>query len=59
VINVLVLQNHMDLLRGELHSCSEPCVTSTQVEKVNVMTEEETVTVSVIKTEPTVSCVWG
>lgn len=43
MINVMVLQNHMDLLRGELHSCGETCLTSTQVERL----------------EPKVSCVCG
>jgi hypothetical protein len=62
VINVVVLQNHMDLLRGELGSHSETCVTSTQVEMVNGMTEEdeqEPTRIPVIKTEPKVSCVCG
>jgi hypothetical protein len=62
MINVMVLQNHMDLLRCELHSCSETCVTSTQVERVSDVTEEdeqEAATIPVIKTEPMVSCVCG
>ena len=62
MISLLVLQNHMDLLRGVLNSHSETCVTSTHVERVNDMTEEdeqEPTTIPVIKTEPKVSCVWG
>ena len=52
----------MDLLRGELGSRSETCVTSTQVERVSDMTQEdeqEPPAVPVIKTEPKVSCVCG
>ena len=62
MIKVVVLQNHMDLLRGELGYLSETCVTSTQIERVIDMTEEdeqEPTTIPVIKTEPKVSCVYG
>jgi hypothetical protein len=60
VISVVVLQNSMDLLRDELGSCSVTCITSTQVERVNDMTEDdkqEPTTIPVIKMEPKVSCV--
>ena len=60
MISLLVLQNHMDLLRGVLNSHSETCVTSTHVERVNDMTEEdeqEPMTIPVIKTELNESCV--
>jgi hypothetical protein len=62
VIGVVVLQNQMELLRGELGSCSETCVMSSQVEMVSDMTEEDKqdqTTTPVIKTEPKVSCVLG
>jgi len=61
VISVVVLQHSMDLLRGELDSLSETCVTSTVVERVNDMTEDEQdpTTIPVIKTEPKVSCICG
>jgi hypothetical protein len=52
VIIVVVLQNQMDLLRGEIGSCGE---TSDITEE----DERERMTVSVIKTEPKVSCVLG
>ena len=45
----------MDLLQGEIKSCSETSVTSPQVERVNDITEEdlqERMTVPVRKTEP-------
>jgi hypothetical protein len=61
VISVVVLQNSMDLLRDELGSCSVTCITSTQVERVSDMTEDdkqEPTTIPVIKMEPKVSCVW-
>ena len=69
MIGVVVLQNGMDLLRGELGSSSKTCVTSTvdvnevtgvEGERVCVIKEEENQeawTVPVIKTEPKVSCV--
>ena len=69
MIGVVVLQNSMDLLRGELGSSSKTCVTSTvdgnevtgvEGERVCVIKEEEDQeawTVPVIKTEPKVSCV--
>ena len=69
MIGVVVLQNGMDLLRGELGSSSKTCVTSTvdgnevtgvADERVCVIKEEENQeawTVPVIKTEPKVSCV--
>jgi hypothetical protein len=52
VISVVILQNQMDLLRDELGSCSE---TSDITEE----DEQDRMTVAVIKTEPTVSCVLG
>ena len=69
VIFVVVLQNSMDLLKGELGSSSQTCVTATvdvnevtgvEGERVCVIKEEEDQearTVPVIKTEPKVSCV--
>ena len=63
VIFVVVLQNSMDLLKGELGSSSETCVTATvdvnevtgvEGERVCVI-KEEARTVPVIKTEPKVS----
>ena len=62
MISVVVLQNDMDLQRGELHARSETCVPSTQLERVNDVTEEdeqEPMTVPEIKREPKVSCVCG
>ena len=71
MISVVVLQNHMDFLKGELGSCSETCemstydgneVTGIKVERFNDITEEaeqKPTTVPVIKTEPKVSCVCG
>jgi hypothetical protein len=50
VISVVVLQNQIDLLEGELGSCTE---TSDITEE----DEQERMTVPVIKTEPKVSCV--
>ena len=67
MISVVVLQNHMDLLKGEPGSSNETCVSSIlhksevigiEAEKVSNMTEEEDrepTTVTVIKTEPEVS----
>jgi hypothetical protein len=52
VISVVVLQNQMDLLRGELGSCSE-------TNDIKEEDEQERMTVPVIKTEPKVSCVHG
>ena len=69
MIGVVVLQNSMDLLRGELGSSSKTCVTSSvdgnevtgvEGERICVIKEEEDQeawTVPVIKTEPKVSCV--
>ena len=69
MISVVVLQNGMDLLKGELGSCSETRVTSTgdgnqvtgtEAERVCVIKEEEDqepTAMPVIKTEPEVSCV--
>ena len=69
VIFVVVLQNSMDLLKGELGSSTDTCVTSTvdvnevtgvEGERVCVMKEEEDQearTIPVIKTEPKVSVV--
>jgi hypothetical protein len=52
VINVVVLQNQMDLLRAEFVSCGET---------IDITEEDaqERMTVPVIKTEPKVSCVLG
>jgi hypothetical protein len=50
VISVVVLQNQMDLLRGELGSCSETY-------DITEVDERERMTVPVMKTEPKVSCV--
>jgi hypothetical protein len=67
VISVVVLQNIMDLLKGELGSSRETCATSTldvnevpdmEAEMVSVKTEEEDqdpMTIPVIKIEPIVS----
>jgi len=65
---VVVLQNHIDLLNGELGSCNETHVTSTldgnevigiEGERVSDVSEvaDQEVTVPAIKTEPIVSCV--
>jgi len=61
VISVLVLQNQTEVLRCEVHSFSDTCITSTEVERVSAVTEEdeqERTTTAVIKTEPKV-CVCG
>ena len=67
VIFVVVLQNSMDLLKGELGSSADTCVTSTvdvnevtsvEGERVCVIKgeeDQEARTVPVIKTEPKVS----
>ena len=67
MISVLILQNSMDLLKGELGSSADTCVTSTvdvnemtgvEGERVCVIKEEEDQearTVPVIKVEPKVS----
>ncbi len=69
MINVLLSQNSKDLLKGELGSSSKTCATSTvdgseangvEAERVLDITEEgdqDTTTITVIKTEPSVSCV--
>ena len=69
MISVVVLQNSMDLLKGELGSSNETCVSSTlngnevndiKAERVSNVTEEEDGVprkIPVIKTEPTVSVV--
>ena len=66
VISVLVLQNHMDLLKGELGSSNKTCVTATldrntgasmECEMVSLVTEEEATTILSVKTEPSESCV--
>jgi len=69
VIGVVVLQNGMDLVKGELGSSNKTCVTSTldgntvasmEAEMVSHVTEEEDqdqTTIPVIKTEPNESCV--
>ena len=69
MISVMVLQNSMALLKGELGSPNKTCVTSTvdgntvasiEDERVSHVTEEEDqepMTVPAIKTEPNESCV--
>jgi hypothetical protein len=68
VINVVVLQNPMDMLKCELGSCSETSEMSTcegnevrsiKVERVTGIKEEEeqdTMTIPIIKMEAKVSC---
>ena len=65
--SVVVLQNSMDLLKGEVGSSGKRCATSTvdgneaigvEAERVSDITEEEDqepTTITVIKTEPNVS----
>jgi hypothetical protein len=69
VINVVVLQNRMDLLKDEFGSSNKTCVTSTLdgntvasigAERVSHVTEEEDeelLTIPEIKTEPNERCV--
>ena len=69
MISVVVLQNSMDLLKGEVGSSGKTCATSTvdgneaigvKTERVLDITEEEDqepTTITIIKTEPNVSCV--
>jgi hypothetical protein len=69
VICVVVLQNSMDLQKGELGLSSKAYVSSTvagnqstckEAERVSEMTEEvkdKPTAISIIKTEPNVSCV--
>ena len=69
MISVVVLQNCMDLPKGELGSSSDTCVTSTvdgnevtgmEAERVCNIKEEDDVepaTIPVIKSEPNVSFV--
>jgi hypothetical protein len=69
MISVVVLQNRMDLLKGEIGSSNKTCVTSTvdgstaasiEDERVTSVTEkgdQEPTTISAIKTEPNESCV--
>ena len=69
MISVVVLQNGMDLLKGELGSSIKTCVTSTldgntvgsmEAEMVSHVTEEEDEeprTIPGIKAEPNESCV--
>ena len=69
MIIVVVLQNGMDLRKGECGSSTKTCVTSnlntsdvtgTEAGRISVIKEEEDLeptTISVIKTEPEVSCV--
>jgi hypothetical protein len=70
VISVIVLQNSMDFLKGELVSTSETCVISThdgnengiEAERVSDITKEEDQepkTIPLIKTEPKVRFVPG
>jgi len=68
-ISVVVLQNGMDLLKGELGSSIETCiisaligkeVTDIEAEKISYIMDEEhqeQMTLLEIKTEPKVSCV--
>ena len=67
MISVVVVQNGMDLRKGERDSCSDACVISTvdgnevngmEAERVSSVTEEEdqeSTTIPEIKTEPKVS----
>jgi hypothetical protein len=68
VISVVVLQNGMNLRKGERGSCSDTCVISTvdgnrvngiEAETVSSVTEEgqKSMTITEIKTEPSVSVV--
>ena len=69
MISVVVLQNSMDLLKGEVGSSGKTCATSTvdgnegndiEGERVLDITEgedQEPTTITVIKTEPNASCV--
>jgi hypothetical protein len=68
VISVVVLQNGMNLRKGERSSCSDTCVISTvdgnqvtgrEARRVSSVTEEdrESTTIAEIKTEPSVSVV--
>ena len=69
VISVVVLQNHMDLLKGELGSSNKTCVTSTldgntvasiEAEMASHVTgeeDQEQTTIPVIKMVPNESCV--
>jgi hypothetical protein len=69
VISVVVLQNGMNLQKGERGSCSDTCVistvdgnhvTGTEAERVTSATAEEDqepTTIAEIKTEPSVSVV--
>ena len=69
MISVVVLQNRMDLLKGELGSSNKTCVTSTvdgntvasiEGERVSSVTEEEDqepMMIAAIRTEPSESCV--
>ena len=69
MISVVVLQNSKGLLKGELRSSSKTCVPSTfdgnevtcieaeTVSDVAVTGDQEPTTITVIKTEPKVSCV--
>jgi hypothetical protein len=69
VISVVVLQNGMDLWKGERGFCRDTCVISTvdgnqvtgiEAERVSSVTEEEfgeSITIPEIKTEPKVSVV--
>ena len=69
MISVVVLQNRMDLLKGELGSCNKTCVTSTvdgntvasiEAERVSSVTEEEDqepMAILAMKTKRNESCV--
>ena len=69
MISVVVLQNRMDLLKGELGSSNKTCVTSTvdgntvasiEGERVSSVTEEEDqepMMIAAKKTEPNERCV--
>ena len=69
MVSVVILQNHMDFLKGEFGSCNKTCVTSTldgitvasiEAEMISHVTEEEDkepTTVPAIKIERNESCV--
>jgi hypothetical protein len=54
VIIVFVLQNSMDLLKGERGSCSDTCTEAERVSVIKVEEDQEGRTIPVIKTEPKV-----
>ena len=68
MISVVVLQNRVDLLNGELGSSDQTRVTSTldgkevtgiepeRVSDISEVADQETTTIPAIKTEPSVCC---